>query len=166
MGFFDLFIEVDLSKSNSLFKAIDYKLSDLSQELNNSIPIINADTEDHFNKEQNSLGNKWKPSKRALSTGTKTLTDTASLRLGLKALVTSDKLGLDLKPTGRNSRENTPTKDYAFIHNFGGENKKAFGKYTAIYPSGSDKREFAWLSKPAQEGIARNIALGIQNIKV
>jgi len=26
MGFFDLFIEVDLSKSNSLFKAIDYKL--------------------------------------------------------------------------------------------------------------------------------------------
>jgi len=161
MGFFDLFIEVDLSKSNSLFKAIDYKLSDLSQELNNSIPIINADTESHFNQEMDSQGKKWKPSQRALKTGTKTLTDTASLRLGLKALVTSDKLGLDLKPTGRNSRENTLTKDYAFLHNFGGD-YKAFGKYDLTMV----KREFAWLSKPAQEGIARNIALGIQNIKV
>jgi phage gpG-like protein len=159
MGFFDIFIEVDTSQATSLFMKLDNKLGDLRQEFNNSIPIINDDIEDHFNKTIDSKGQIWKPSKRALKTGTKTLTDTASLRLGLKAFNTSDNLGLEIKPTGKNSREDTPTKDYAFIHNFGGK-FKAFGKYETTMP----QREFAWLTPRAKEGIATNIAIGLQNI--
>lgn len=103
-----------------------------------------------FNEQKKPAGGKWKPSKRVILKGGKTLTDTRALRNSMTAksvIVGSGKLNINMYAQGE------PRK-YAAVHNNGMRIRNRAGRFTKM-----PKRQFAWLSMSEKEKIIYDIFL-------
>lgn len=100
-----------------------------------------------FNEQKGPTGNPWKPSKRVLKSGGKTLTLSRELRQGLKPEINISPRGVDIhfKPSAKSEM-------YAYVHNNGGRIKNKSGRYTTM-----PKRQYAYTTQQEKMIIIRDI---------
>lgn len=101
-----------------------------------------------FDEQKHPSGNPWKPSKRVIKHGGKTLTNKRNLRNSLKAypVVTSTGAEMTIKSN------NAEIAKYAHVHNNGGRIKNRAGRMTTI-----PKRQYAFATEPEKQIIIRDI---------
>ena len=128
--------------AKQLLKAIEQRLINPAYEVQHTAIAIEAEIEDHFNKEMGPAG-RWRPRKDPRGTW-KILSKSRALRRGLKA-VTS------IKPNGI-SVEVVPSQEtakYAYVHNNGLRIRNRSGRFTAM-----PKRQYVWVSARVKKEIA------------
>jgi phage gpG-like protein len=132
-----------------LINAIRDKLIDPSAEIQGTADYYEKTIlPRRFDEQKHPSGNPWKPSKRVIKHGGKTLTNTRNLRNSLKAYpkVTSTGAEVEIKSN------NAEIAKYAALHNNGGRIKNRGGKLTTM-----PKRQYAWASKEEKQIIIRDI---------
>ena len=100
-----------------------------------------------FEEQKGPTGNPWKPSKRVLKSGGKTLTLSGKLRHGLKPKISINSTGVDISFV-----PSTETAKYAYLHNNGGRVKNRSGRFTTM-----PKRQYAYTTAEEKRIIIKDI---------
>jgi len=129
-------IEIDTSRVQALFAGLGAKLTNLSPALTQIGELVVKSVQDNFEQGRSPDGVPWKPSRRAIKQGGKTLLDTGLLRDSLSKRVERDQVVVGV---GR---------EYAAIHQFGGSiNIKGHTRKLRFRISRTGQSRFAKKSK-------------------